>query len=303
MDLSTVLNVVVSLLFLYLLLSMMASIVQELVAGYTNARGRALKSAIGHLLGDPGFTGLARTLYDHKLVSSLLPPGLDLTVPKLLVRLAPFLSARLPSYLPKDVFADALIDILARKKEFENGIQHQGIATLWDGAGQDQVAFRNKLMGWYESCCERHGGLYKRRAQVRLLLYGVVIAIGLNVDTLHIASYLWTSGNAAKSAAIAQQAADFYAGSADSAAGMTGASNEENVRRLAEIYGGVAKMELPIGWTESSPAAIVAAIKGSLTPGRIVGWLMTALAISLGSQFWFDLLGKVIGLRGAGRKP
>ena len=36
---------------------------------------------------------------------------------------------------------------------------------------------------------------------------------------------------------------------------------------------------------------------------KIIGWLITALAISLGSAFWFDLLSKLIKLRGAGTKP
>jgi hypothetical protein len=35
----------------------------------------------------------------------------------------------------------------------------------------------------------------------------------------------------------------------------------------------------------------------------IAGWLLTALAISMGASFWFDLLSKVIRLRAAGQKP
>jgi hypothetical protein len=33
------------------------------------------------------------------------------------------------------------------------------------------------------------------------------------------------------------------------------------------------------------------------------GWLITALALSLGAPFWFDLLNKIIQLRGTGPKP
>ena len=35
----------------------------------------------------------------------------------------------------------------------------------------------------------------------------------------------------------------------------------------------------------------------------VLGWLLTALAGSLGAPFWFDLLGKAANLRSAGRKP
>ena len=35
----------------------------------------------------------------------------------------------------------------------------------------------------------------------------------------------------------------------------------------------------------------------------IIGWFITALAISLGAPFWFDLLNKLVQLRNAGKKP
>ena len=36
---------------------------------------------------------------------------------------------------------------------------------------------------------------------------------------------------------------------------------------------------------------------------HLLGWLLTAAALSLGAPFWFDLLKKFINLRGAGQKP
>ncbi|HKY41193.1 MAG TPA: hypothetical protein VJN18_34905 [Polyangiaceae bacterium] len=33
-----------------------------------------------------------------------------------------------------------------------------------------------------------------------------------------------------------------------------------------------------------------------------MGWILTALAVSLGSNFWFDVLGKALQLRGSGPK-
>jgi hypothetical protein len=35
----------------------------------------------------------------------------------------------------------------------------------------------------------------------------------------------------------------------------------------------------------------------------LAGWLLTALAAALGAPFWFDLIGRVVNLRGAGAKP
>ena len=36
---------------------------------------------------------------------------------------------------------------------------------------------------------------------------------------------------------------------------------------------------------------------------NILGWLITALAVSLGAPFWFDLLNRLVKLRGTGTKP
>ena len=37
--------------------------------------------------------------------------------------------------------------------------------------------------------------------------------------------------------------------------------------------------------------------------GKLLGWLLTAFATSLGAQFWFRLLSETLKLRAAGRKP
>jgi len=36
---------------------------------------------------------------------------------------------------------------------------------------------------------------------------------------------------------------------------------------------------------------------------RILGWAITAVAISLGAPFWFDLLNKIMNIRNAGKSP
>jgi hypothetical protein len=72
--------------------------------------------------------------------------------------------------------------------------------------------------------------------------------------------------------------------------------------------------QLPIGWKykvpgtspqpPTSPNKIVIPVPTfSGTLSKIFGWLLTALAISLGAPFWFDLLNKFMQLRGGGTEP
>ena len=50
---------------------------------------------------------------------------------------------------------------------------------------------------------------------------------------------------------------------------------------------------LPIGW-DSMPRSIALAVGG---------WLVTASSVFFGAPFWFDLLQRLVNLRGAGGKP
>lgn len=81
---------------------------------------------------------------------------------------------------------------------------------------------------------------------------------------------------------------------------------------------------LPIGWTPEakkklglqvegdSPSSATAVpsipsseggFKWRVLFGMIPGWFLTAIAASLGAPFWFDLLGRFINIRAAGRPP
>jgi hypothetical protein len=51
------------------------------------------------------------------------------------------------------------------------------------------------------------------------------------------------------------------------------------------------------------PFARVEALSASQALLRVAGGILTALAISLGAGFWFDTLGKLFSIRGAGEKP
>ena len=55
---------------------------------------------------------------------------------------------------------------------------------------------------------------------------------------------------------------------------------------------------LPIGWN-----GMALRVDPVTWIERIIGWLITGLAVSLGAPFWFDLLNKFMSIRGTGDKP
>jgi hypothetical protein len=76
-------------------------------------------------------------------------------------------------------------------------------------------------------------------------------------------------------------------------------------------------VRLPLGWAEGPTVGAdpigcgIAQAWPSTDPGRWVaafrqhwiGWLITVLAISLGSPFWFDLLNRFMSIRSGGKAP
>jgi hypothetical protein len=55
---------------------------------------------------------------------------------------------------------------------------------------------------------------------------------------------------------------------------------------------------LPIGWN-----GVALTVGPTTWIERILGWLVTGLAVSLGAPFWFDILSKLVNIRGTGDKP
>jgi hypothetical protein len=95
------------------------------------------------------------------------------------------------------------------------------------------------------------------------------------------------------------------------------APTAEEVKKLHGIFVQMEADKLPIGFScvgqnslESEAKVIVkdcwSNVKGQSAGNwgaKIVGWLITALAVTLGAPFWFELLSKLVNVRGSGPKP
>jgi hypothetical protein len=69
------------------------------------------------------------------------------------------------------------------------------------------------------------------------------------------------------------------------------------------------EVELPIGWSNGNLQQQMNRTKYRINGwpifsvlSMIVGWLLSGMAIAMGAPFWFDLLGKVMNVRNAGKK-
>src|SRR2546430_3273490 len=102
---STVLDVAVGLVFVYLLLAVICSAINEWIASWFNLRAKNLRSAIERLLdGQPSSAGgsdvtwFLDKFYKHPLIEGMHKPGATG-------------DAGHPSYLPSRAFATSVMDI------------------------------------------------------------------------------------------------------------------------------------------------------------------------------------------------
>jgi len=78
---TTVIDVVIGLVFVYLLLSLMCSAANEMIEGWLKNRAADLERGLRELLKDPQGNGLVKKVYDHPLISGLFGSGSSVISP------------------------------------------------------------------------------------------------------------------------------------------------------------------------------------------------------------------------------
>jgi hypothetical protein len=297
-----VVEVVIGLSFMFFLLSIVASATNEAIAGIFKLRARSLEQGIKNLL--TGKTNPSRDeldivleLYDHALVNGYQKDTRDRPED---ASKTDFMNG--PSYLSSRSFRNALLDVTdlleatavptddpLRVEELRQAVQTKidtlpahlkdSLTTIWRSVNKDVEEFREGVERWFDRGMERVSGWYKRRAQVILFVVGMVVAIAINASALTAADRLWKESGLRKGL-VAQ------------------VEHQQESTTGRQALTDLKDLGFPIGWEEENRPDDVG---GWLL--ALLGWLITALAVTLGAPFWFDALGKVSNLRAAGAKP
>ncbi len=288
MDL-VIVQVVIGLSFLFFLLSIVASAVNEGIAGIFGLRARTLEQGISDLLtGSAHPSGqdleIVESFYDHALIN-----GYGKGRSK-------------PSYLASRSFRNVLFDITGllgtaeptddplRAEALKRGVEEKigaipnehlrtSLTAIWRSVDRDAEEFRAGVERWFDRGMERVSGWYKRRAQIIVFVVGLIVTVAINASTLTAADRLWKDDGFREGliAQVEQQ--------------PSAIDGSEALDRLEQL-------RFPIGWEDSNRPDDISSWMLAL-----LGWLLTGAAITLGAPFWFDLLGKVSNLRAAGVKP
>ena len=165
---------------------------------------------------------------------------------------------------------------------------------------QDIDKFQQEIEQWFNRSLDRASGVYKRNAKGVAIIIGFLVAVASNADTMHIVDRL--SKDTVLRGTISNYATD--------AVEKNGNLDEVSKQVRSELN----TVGLPIGWNsynlnqqaqeEFRLPTFQEGVDGVQIPfvKRVLGWSISGVAISMGSGFWFDLLGKVINVKSMGKK-
>ena len=273
---SEIIDVAVGVVFVFLLVSLIASAIREGIEGWMKTRATHLEAGIRELLHDKSGMGLVAQLYNHPLIYGLFSGEYS---PRARDKWLAFTSgANLPSYIPSRNFALALMDLAARGPigdldnpppstpislrtlranipQIPSAQVQRALLTAIDTAEGDLEKAQANIEAWYDSAMDRVSGWYKRSTQWILLGIGLIIAIVMNVNAIAIGNYLLRNKAARETLVAHAQAAS---------------ANKDYVSSsYSDIKTELQSFTLPIGWDyriecPSQPSQADASKKGSV---------------------------------------
>ncbi|HSE32965.1 MAG TPA: hypothetical protein VLA93_15440 [Pyrinomonadaceae bacterium] len=302
---STVLDVAIGLVFVYLLLAIICTSANEILSGVTKSRGNLLKEGIRQLLGNQPTSGakndplaLFEEFYKHGLITSMMRDN------------------RHPAYLPARTFSTVVVDLLTKDRpgRLDVGDIEAGLKALPEGGvkesllavvhntGRNLGEVQLAIEGWFEDAMDRVTGWYKRKTQIWTVVLAISITLLSNADTVQIARRLWR--DPVLRTAVVEEAkiraqkprpsVTVEYPNPDDPTNPQITSNEGNTVSPEEQ----ALLGQVLGWQNAMQDTSKRAWLE-----RILGWILTILAICLGAPFWFDLLNKFVNIRSAGKAP
>lgn len=209
---NNILDIIISVVLIYALLSILVSIVTEWVNQRAKTRSIFLKNSIFKLLNDPLNLHFGELFYNHYLITGLYNKE----------------RKRLPQYISSRLFTEVLMDVIANRTQHDSPITMvsqsdasgkqfelinkkedsaihdrfmQGLKLLkpspfsdtiksfWDRS-KNLEEFKTTLSFWFDDYMDRVGGWFKYDQRWKLRMLGFAVAIALNVDSLHLIKVL-----------------------------------------------------------------------------------------------------------------
>ncbi|MCU0347712.1 MAG: hypothetical protein MUC59_12300 [Saprospiraceae bacterium] len=297
------LEVIVGMIFTFMLLSLLGTTFNELVSAWRGWRGFYLEEALKRLLEFKDDPSVFNKFKKNAMYQQLMQHK------------APLRVSQAPAYLSAANFTSILTNVLKKKgeavqsvedfmRELPKDSQLREVLDQFKEEGHSTVEeFKGRLQSWFDDVMYQSSGWYKRHLQFVTFFVGLGIAVLLNADSFQIYSHLTT--NASNRQRLSALATAFSNNNETLPAPVlpTGSLSGSEIKNELKNFTNTAEFKatsniLGLGW---STKEVMVGPKEWLL--RILGWFVTALAISLGAPFWFDVLKKIITIQSTGNAP
>ena len=340
-NLSFYLDFIIALVFILAICSNIMSVCFEAYAYIFKLRGKFLKNIIEDVLNEPIIkeqVNLAELFYNNPLIdltkknyrqvpSYISSSNFAQTLIDILIRRTENKATSVITNISQGTSTVNKAEPEGdRISQFASGLQnlpHSDLKILLEGflknSGNDIVKMSSAIETWYNEYMNRASGWYKMIVQKKMFLFSVVIAIVFNMDFFRVSTSLLSDRELTKE--IVKAAEKYKPDSKDKnllppdTGKVTGnnalnmdsvmAKIQQDLAKEKELLNQLYEINAPIGWEKENPKHLlfwdwVLNINWLV---KILGFLITALALSFGAPFWFDLLSKLINIRKAGLKP
>lgn len=329
---SPILEFAIAISFIYLLLSILVAALNELRVYVRKIRGKRLRVAIEEVFNDPYNKNYAELLYNHPLIDRMRKTQKDL--PSYLSS-SVFASCLIDVIGRESYESRAVQDpitLLIKMNEvnkddgkakeensyfrFKKGVEamkYSDMKIMLSGfvdEADDVHSLKTNLEKWFNDYMDRVSGWYKTSMQIWLFGIGLCVAVFMNVDSIHLARELYKNDKLRTNMAnVAQNYVE-----TNKQVARTPQSLDSLVRNVDSIYTQLGAYNLPIGWDFTKEQVKIKSLPSDRAYDefrksnwgwvfRIIGWLITAFALSFGAPFWFAAVNKLVDIRKSGAKP
>lgn len=306
-SLSQVIGVVLVLAVIYYILGLIVSSITKLALEAFDIRGKTLENFLKkNLVGvvEGGKQGLLDKLKEMPQLSSLRPVrykyfGLGFFLPKDSTKFSDYVE-QIPSKNLVDALFDLegtiktgnekvkeVIDILPDKIIGPDGKEitfaaKEKLKKLADNGFDDVEQMRSKMETWFDGIMSQAGQEFRAKARQIVVLISLLVVFILGVDTIDIAQRAWSDASLVKKADV--QASIILSSDADQA------QKNADIAKLYDTLDDFQVLNIPF-WRS---AATAPQSNGSIFI-RILGMLITTLAVAQGSSFWYDIIRQIKG--------
>ena len=168
------------------------------------------------------------------------------------------------------------------------------LLALLSTADNDLEKGLNNIEKWFDDGMDRVSGWYNRKTRCWGLFIAIVVVVAINADSFMIGNILTRDTTLRES--LVELAGNPQFNEAELTAAHECGKTADAAADKSLICQIQNNIDLPLGWAMEDPERWIPVDWMGWT-GKVLGLLATALAVSVGAPFWFDLLGKMLSLR------